>query len=417
AYTVTQNAPIMHVAGNDENNQAFTVTYRVTDSDGDTVDGTLDIDVDDDTPTVVVNDTNLDSSDNPATYSSGAEGDWTNAPGADDFGSLSVTFDSYQIDLNGTVATTGINSSFSQTGTYTFDGSIIDDFNGDGVDDTVEFTLTFNLDGTYDVTFTTPPESDKTFTTEGGTLDSGGPDPVRTLDLAGGNGEQVVFFAVDLVGGVPIDPTQYDPPYAALSTDPIYPDEPTSPSALDLTEADLQPNQSDPTTWQSYLAEGFQLNISGQGIGNKNNNFEGGESFMVNPIDQTFDGPIEIVRVYIAGSATDFIDGQDELSYRVYYADGTISDFGANSISEADLTAGPGNTRYFEIGEEDGPAIDAVQLWMEEGKIKVPVIEFEVSETFNPESLDLDFTATLFDDDGDSSVDTFTVEVEPDPIV
>ena len=50
AYTVTQNAPIVHAAGSDENNQAFTLTYRVTDGDGDTVDGTLGINVDDDTP-------------------------------------------------------------------------------------------------------------------------------------------------------------------------------------------------------------------------------------------------------------------------------------------------------------------------------------------------------------------------------
>ncbi len=53
AYTVAQNAAIDHAAGGDENNQPFTVTYRVTDGDGDTADGTLAIDVDDDTPTAV----------------------------------------------------------------------------------------------------------------------------------------------------------------------------------------------------------------------------------------------------------------------------------------------------------------------------------------------------------------------------
>src|SRR5205814_1718427 len=52
AYTVAQNAPIVHAAGLDENNQAFSVGYRVTDGDGDTTDGTLGINVDDDTPTV-----------------------------------------------------------------------------------------------------------------------------------------------------------------------------------------------------------------------------------------------------------------------------------------------------------------------------------------------------------------------------
>jgi hypothetical protein len=48
AYTVTQNNPIVHAAGLDENNQAFTLNYRVTDGDGDTADGTLSINVDDD---------------------------------------------------------------------------------------------------------------------------------------------------------------------------------------------------------------------------------------------------------------------------------------------------------------------------------------------------------------------------------
>ncbi|MGL3823448.1 DUF5801 repeats-in-toxin domain-containing protein [Sphingopyxis sp. R3-92] len=54
-YTVTQNAPIVHAAGNDENNQLFTLNYTVTDVDGDGANGTLSINVDDDTPTVVAN--------------------------------------------------------------------------------------------------------------------------------------------------------------------------------------------------------------------------------------------------------------------------------------------------------------------------------------------------------------------------
>ena len=50
AYTVTQNAPILHADADQENNQAFILNYRVTDKDGDTADGTLAINVDDDTP-------------------------------------------------------------------------------------------------------------------------------------------------------------------------------------------------------------------------------------------------------------------------------------------------------------------------------------------------------------------------------
>ena len=50
AYTVTQNAPIDHAAGGDENNQGFTLAYTVTDVDGGSAAGTFAIDVDDDTP-------------------------------------------------------------------------------------------------------------------------------------------------------------------------------------------------------------------------------------------------------------------------------------------------------------------------------------------------------------------------------
>ncbi|QCG47739.1 retention module-containing protein [Aeromonas schubertii] len=57
AYSVTQNAPIQHAAGSDENNAVFNLTYRVTDADSDTADGVLTINVDDDTPTVIRPDT------------------------------------------------------------------------------------------------------------------------------------------------------------------------------------------------------------------------------------------------------------------------------------------------------------------------------------------------------------------------
>ncbi len=54
AYTVTHNAPIVHAAGDAENNAIFNFGYTVTDQDGDAVTGALTVNVDDDTPVVDV---------------------------------------------------------------------------------------------------------------------------------------------------------------------------------------------------------------------------------------------------------------------------------------------------------------------------------------------------------------------------
>jgi len=52
AYTVTQLAPIDHPTTGTEDNLAFTVTYQTKDGDGDTADGSLTINVDDDSPVI-----------------------------------------------------------------------------------------------------------------------------------------------------------------------------------------------------------------------------------------------------------------------------------------------------------------------------------------------------------------------------
>ena len=56
-YEVTQLGPIVHPPGFGENDVAFAINYRVTDANGDFIDGVLPINVDDDTP-VAVADTN-----------------------------------------------------------------------------------------------------------------------------------------------------------------------------------------------------------------------------------------------------------------------------------------------------------------------------------------------------------------------
>ena len=54
-YTIEQLHSILHMAGGNENDQQFVFNYRVTDGNGDFVDGTLNLTVDDDTPTVSAN--------------------------------------------------------------------------------------------------------------------------------------------------------------------------------------------------------------------------------------------------------------------------------------------------------------------------------------------------------------------------
>lgn len=89
AYSVAQNAPIMHAPGDDENNQDFTFTYRVTDGDGDIVDGTLAVSVDDDTPVLTEgsiahivdeDDIKTDWSRGTSPDDNNADGSWTGHP-------------------------------------------------------------------------------------------------------------------------------------------------------------------------------------------------------------------------------------------------------------------------------------------------------------------------------------------------
>ncbi|MCX4193818.1 retention module-containing protein [Methylophaga sp. OBS1] len=82
-YSVTQNAPIDHQddGNNDENNQVFNVGYLVTDNDDDTETGSLQINVDDDTPTVEpyeVNTMRIISDDDTVAGLNGNPGEGTN---------------------------------------------------------------------------------------------------------------------------------------------------------------------------------------------------------------------------------------------------------------------------------------------------------------------------------------------------
>ncbi|RUW00453.1 MULTISPECIES: hypothetical protein [unclassified Mesorhizobium] len=338
----------------------------------------------DDGPTIAVADVT------DGDYTGGAHGTWTNDPGTDGLGSLSVSFDSFEIDSHGTVTTTATNSSFTDNLDGSFDGSITADFNGDGQDDTVGFTLTLNSDDTYDLTFTTPPTTTTTFSTDQGSLDAGGPDPVRTLTIGS---EDVVFSAVK----------------ALTATGDIK-------AFLNASEADIQTNAG-------YLSPN-QMNVSTAGIGLADNLFEGNsiagidgattsggkvdESFVVDP-EGTVSSMTVIINNQTNGGYTP-INNTEQLFYRIYFSDGSVSS--PVKVEQGDLTV-TSKTASFTLGDPDGPNdIDAVQLIMAKGTIKVPTITFTVSTEFSPQDLDLNFTAELFDGDQDSSPDPFTVHVD-----
>ncbi|MGF6456757.1 beta strand repeat-containing protein [Pseudomonas frederiksbergensis] len=220
AYSVVQNNPIAHAAGLNENNQAFTISYRVTDGDGDTADGTLGINVDDDTPvieTAPVQDVDPTLGATSWTFS----GDFAYSIGADKRGptySSAADSDFAELALSGTandvaivdptvtwdsesLAAATFNVSFeydhdrnAATATELVEGTL--------VFDKVNDTYTFELDAlqtTQDVTLGEG-TGYETYDVDG-TSPSSGPSPVATGKLGEGFYIQITGFEAPLSAG------------------------------------------------------------------------------------------------------------------------------------------------------------------------------------------------------------------------
>ncbi|THK35359.1 hypothetical protein EHS39_25420 [Ensifer sp. MPMI2T] len=363
----------------------------------------------DDGPTVTVNDST-------GTYAAGAQGTWNdNDPGSDGFASLSVNFDGYEIDDNGPVT---VDAALSKTGDFTFEGSITDDFNGDGTDETVTFTLTFDpVNDSYDLDVTTPPPTVVLADTTQGALAAGGPDPVQTL-LFGGSAagaDDVVFF-----GAVATAPDSG----VSGSTPPNDLLDLIVTGATDLTEAQIEAFLTPTNQIPTLINSSTQMNVSTSGIGINNNNLDGAtsgidagdESFVFNP-EQAVDG----VRVFIDNSVGGYDTATEQLYYRVFYTDGTVSAQilvdGTNVLLHDAPKKDPNvpdpaeGGKFFDI-DAGNRQIDAVQLTMGVGTVKIPAIQWAIEQVFDPDPLHLDFTATLFDGDGDSSSDPFSIDLD-----
>jgi hypothetical protein len=70
---------------------------------------------------------------------------------------------------------------------------------------------------------------------------------------------------------------------------------------------------------------------------------------------------------------------------------------------------------YFDIVGPAGDQIDAIQLTMGDGTIKIPVIEFTTETTIAAPAIEMDLTATLTDGDGDQASDGFQINLQTDP--
>jgi hypothetical protein len=185
----------------------------------------------------------------------------------------------------------------------------------------------------------------------------------------------------------------------------------------DLTKGQIDALLNPTNKIPSLINSSTQMNVSNSGIGINNNNLDGSvaglqstdESFVVNPSQL-----VDKVTVFIDNSVGGYDPSTEDLEYRVYYSDGSIAN--NKKVLGTDLTAvtsGPlKGDHSFDISDvAGGPKIDAVQLTMFNGVVKIPVIQFAIQQTFTPQSLDMNLTATVTDGDNDTKQSPFSIHL------
>ncbi|WP_448093196.1 DUF5801 repeats-in-toxin domain-containing protein [Pseudomonas lini] len=328
-------------------------------------------------------------------------GFWDRSAGADGLGAagLDISVNSQftlvrpdNTTTTGTATLTEQSPSPDGNGAYQFAGTLTGDFDNNAAtaDTSVDYTLTAFANGTYALDLVQGFRSEIVLSTADGALGAGGPDPVQTLLIPEQDpptipspSEEVVFFSAkalastsDILTGIGLG--EPDPTEATLQTNPL-------------------PSYIDPRA----------MNVSTAGIGIANNLFQGDnlaaigaadESFVVNP-----ESLLTGMRVFIDNSVGGYNTATEDLYYRAYYEDGTFS----NLIEVNTLTPEAGGQVSFLIESDGTNLIDAVQLTMARGEIKIPTIQF-IQESENLASdVQLTFNATLTDKDGDSATSTF----------
>ena len=329
-------------------------------------------------------------------------GFWSMATGADGLGAagLDISLVNNQFTLvrpdNTTTTGTGTLSELSPSpdvnGAYRFAGTLTGDFDNNAAtaNTTVDYTLTAYADGRYALDLVQGFRSTIVLSSADGSLTAGGPDPVRTLLIPQTSNpaipsasEEIVFFSAkalastaDILTGIGLGAP--DPTEAALQTNPL-------------------PSYIDPRA----------MNVSTAGIGVANNVLQGDNLAAISAADESFvinpESLLTGMKVFIDNSVAGYNTATEDLYYRIYYADGTFSD----RIEVNTLTPEAGGQVSFLVEKAGTTLIDAVQLTMGRGDIKIPVIQFIQESESLASDVQLAFSATLTDKDGDSATSTF----------
>ncbi|WP_458374061.1 DUF5801 repeats-in-toxin domain-containing protein [Pseudomonas laurylsulfatiphila] len=333
-------------------------------------------------------------------------GFWNMATGADGLGAagLDISLVNNQFTLvrpdNTTTTGTGTLTELAQSpdvnGAYQFAGTLTGDFDNNvaTANTTVDYTLTAYADGRYALDLVQGFSSTIVLSSADGSLDAGGPDSVRTLLIPEtsnpaipSTSEEIVFFSAkalastaDILSGIGLGAP--DPTEATLQTNPL-------------------PSYIDPAA----------MNVSTSGIGVGNNVFQGDNLAAISAADESFvinpESLLTGMKVFIDNSVAGYNTATEDLYYRIYYADGTNS-----SLVEVNtLTPEAGGQVSFLVQMEGTTLIDAVQLTMGRGDVKIPVIQFIQQSESLASDVQLAFSATLTDKDGDSATSTFAANL------
>ena len=333
-------------------------------------------------------------------------GFWNMATGADGLGAagLDISLVNNQFTLvrpdNTTATGTGTLTELAQSpdvnGAYQFAGTLTGDFDNNAAtaNTTVDYTLTAYADGRYALDLVQGFSSTIVLSSADGSLAAGGPDSVRTLLIPQtsnpaipSTSEEIVFFSAkalastaDILTGIGLGAP--DPTEATLQTNPL-------------------PSYIDPAA----------MNVSTSGIGVGNNVFQGDNLAAISAADESFvinpESLLTGMKVFIDNSVAGYNTATEDLYYRIYYADGSNS-----SLVEVNtLTPEAGGQVSFLVQKEGATLIDAVQLTMGRGDVKIPVIQFIQQSESLASDVQLAFSATLTDKDGDSATSTFAANL------